>query len=170
MWAGPCPRLTRADFARWSVEQVAEEAARQPPFGAVWTGGYAEHVRRFRAHFAASQIHLCFSDDYAANPQATIRALFSFLGVDPEQPIDLRVRHNVTLVPRLRRLHPFVVSPLKPVLRLLPRPFVSRLRLMSHTPPGRPSQDERARVIAIYDDDIRALEALTGRTLGKWRT
>jgi hypothetical protein len=162
--------LTRTDFARWSMEQVSEEATRQPPFGAAWTGRYAEHLQRFQKHFPASQIHVSFYDEYAANPQAVVRNLFWFLGVDPAPPIDVRTRHNVTLLPRLRRLRPFIVSPLKPVLRLLPKPLVSRLGRMSYTTPARPSQDERTRVIAIYDADIRALEALTGRTLAKWRT
>ena len=146
-----------------------DEEGHRPPFGVVWTGRYAEHLRRFRSHFPVRQMHVAFYEDYTADPQATLRGMFSFLDVDADRVVDVRIRHNATNAPRLWRLHPLIGSSMKPALGVLPERLLSPLRRWYYTPPPPLTPNERARVIAIYDDDIRVLETMVGRDLASWR-
>ena len=59
--------LTSHRFADWTLGQAREEAGRHPPFGAVWTGRYTEHLCRYQVHFPGSQIRVCFYEDYIGN-------------------------------------------------------------------------------------------------------
>jgi hypothetical protein len=161
--------LTRAGFARWAEEQQALEARRHPPFGVVWTGRYAEHLQRFRTHFPADRLHVAFYDDYVTDRRAVVRGVLAFLGVDPDRPIDLGARHNVTRVPRWPRLHAAVMRPLAPMVRRLPHRIASAVGRWYRTAPARPAPHERARVAATYADDVRAVEILTGRRLDAWK-
>jgi hypothetical protein len=54
------------------------------PFAYVRRGRYAEHIDRFLEHFAPEALKIVLEDDLAAEPVATYRSLFAFLGVDPD--------------------------------------------------------------------------------------
>ena len=71
-------------------------------------------------------------DDYVHAPEAMIRELFAFLGVEPDHPIDTSRRHNVSMMPRWPMLHArlrplrrscLALSPRAPVLVLSPQRF-----------------------------------------------
>jgi hypothetical protein len=145
------------------------EADREPPFGAVWTGMYGQHLARWQASFPPEQIRVFFYEEYRDHPAAVLARLFAFIGVASDHRVDMTRRHNVTTVPRwpvITRLgHRF-----KPVLaRTLPSGVAARVRGWSRQPPiTRPSAGERAHVSAIYRDDLLRLQTLVDRDLSAW--
>ena len=44
---------------------------------------YWQQLEQYRQYFAAEQIHVVFFEDYKADPTATLKSCFQFLGVDP---------------------------------------------------------------------------------------
>jgi hypothetical protein len=150
----------REDFVTWVEEQRAREAACQPPMGAVWNGFYARHLARYRACFPAQQLQIFRYEDYVAAPLNVLRTLFSFLDVDPEFPVDMSRRHNVTLQPRFPRLRRASAS-LRPLLRrVLPARAVQALSSATRRRPRAITPAERAHVLRIYEADIRELRTL----------
>ncbi len=51
-------------------------------------GDYLACLRAWLEHFPAGQIHCAFLEEAAGDPVAVLRAVFEFLGVDPEPGID----------------------------------------------------------------------------------
>jgi hypothetical protein len=161
---------THASFVPWTTEQLSAEAARRPPFGPVWAGRYVVHLRRYLECISWSQLRVYLYDDYARAPRPVLRDLLTFLNVDPDWPVDTTRRHNVTLVPRWPALHR-IVAPLirRAIRRIAPARMLERARPLYVTRPRlRPTAEERARVIEIYEADIRALETLIQRDLSAW--
>ncbi len=160
--------VTDRTFLDWVEEQAAAEAARHPPFGPIWAGFYAKHLQRFRDVFPAPQVRVLLYERYRSAPARTLADLLAFLGVDPDWPVDITRRHNVTLVPRWARLQRRL-RPVTRVLRRLAPSVVERLRDSTRVPLGRgPTADERARVIARYADDVERLQDLVQADLSAW--
>lgn len=132
---------TARSFAQWAADQDASDPSRKSGYGSIWPGRYAVHLQRYLDVFPSTQVRAYVYDDFVKAPGDVLRDLLGFLGVDPGFPIDTRERHNVSPSPRRWSL---------------------RLR-------GRPELDDRARAIAIYEQDIRTLERLIGRDLSEWR-
>jgi hypothetical protein len=150
----------RRDFLAWVEEQQAQEASWQPPMGAVWNGFYARHLARYRACFPAQQLQIFRYEDYVAAPLNVLRILFTFLNVDPDFPVDVSRRHNVTLQPRFVRLRRASAS-LRPGLRrLLPPRVAQALSSATRRRPRAITPRERAHVLRIYEADIRELRTL----------
>jgi hypothetical protein len=164
--------VTSVTFGQWVAEQMSAEAERRPPFGPVWTGKYAVHLKRYLDCFPPAQVHVCLYDDYARAPETTLRELFTFLGVDPNWQVDVKSRHNVTLVPRWPVVHRLLSpSARRAVSSIVPTRIAKRARARYFTrTPLRPTREERAWVIQIYQDDIRTLEGMLQRDLSAWLT
>lgn len=161
---------TLKTFVPWVAEHRSAEATRQPPFGPVWTGQYALHVQRYLECFPPSQVRIHVYDDYVRTPGTVLRDVLAFLGVDPDWPLDTTRRHNVTLVPRWPLLHRLLVRPVRRAIGpMVPARFTRGAREWYLTRPRlRPTAEERAQVLEIYEKDIRALEALIERDLSTW--
>jgi hypothetical protein len=155
-------------FLDWLATQQALEARLSPPLGAVWNGFYARHVERYRTSFPPSQVKVCLYEDYAADPHAVLRELFSFLQVDPGFRSDVSVRHNVVMQPRFPQLRK-VLRPVRSVLGgRLPGAVSAWGRTLGHKPLPGLTPDERAAALGIYREDIRQLQELIGRDLSAW--
>jgi hypothetical protein len=157
----------RRDFLAWVEEQQAREAGWQPPMGAVWNGFYARHLARYRACFPARQLQILRYEDYAAAPLKVLRTLFTFLDVDPDFPVDVSRRHNVTLQPRFLRLRRASASLGPGLRRVLPARVVQALSSSTRRRPPAITARERAHVLRIYEPDIRELCAL-GLDVSNW--
>jgi hypothetical protein len=141
-------------------------------------GFYYQQLRPYFDAFPAGQMRIYLHDDLAADTAGLLRDLFAFIGVDSAHSVDAATRHHSardTLVPS-RGLMASVFQNIP-----LARPFfrgrwyiVSRLLRQrasgepSHTPPLTPEM--RARLTAIYREDILKLQDLIGRDLGGWLT
>lgn len=167
--AARASQATRRSFVSWIDEHVAAEAARHPTMGPIWSGRYATHVAQYRALFPERQLHWCLYEDYARDPTRVLAGVLRFLDVDPAWPIDVRERHNVTRVPRWPALHAAARAVAARVRAVAPAPILARARRWWRVPRGLPqTPDERARAIALYRDEILALEPLVNRDLGAW--
>jgi hypothetical protein len=125
----------RGDFLAWVEEQQRREAAWQPPMGAVWNGFYARHLARYRACFPARQLQVFRYEDYKAEPLSVLRTIFTFLDVDPDFPVDVSRRHNVTLQPRFVRLRRTSACLRSQVRRMLPPRVTHALRCATRRRP-----------------------------------
>ncbi|MGE0816337.1 MAG: sulfotransferase [Vicinamibacterales bacterium] len=158
-------------FGAWARAQVAAEAARRPPFGPVWSGRYARHVARWRAAAPAGRIRIYLFEDLAADPAATMADLFTFIGVDAGTAVDVSQPRNVTTLPRWPRLARAVRPVTSRVLPVLPEPARRTARRWLRLPARRvapPTAEERAALVAVYRDDVLALESLLDRPLDRW--
>jgi len=160
---------TNLSFVPWVLEQGA--ALREsPPSGPVWVGRYHTHLRRYLDSFPERQVRVFLYDDYVRAPAAVLRDLLKFIGVDPDVPVDTQIRRNVTLVPRWPVLYTGAARRVVRVIRsVVTERFAARARRCWRTEPRtRPAADERARLVAVHEQGIRALETLIHRDLSSW--
>ena len=163
--------VTTRPFTDWVSEQQGIESARAPVFGSVWAGCYATHLARFQSHFPAAQLHVSDYDDFIADADAVLAAIFAFLDVDASVIIDRAERHNVTTIskwPALDALRP----PMSALLQqMLPPAVFARARAWSREPFHlTPTPADRAHAIALYRHEIESLSQMTGRDLSRWLT
>jgi hypothetical protein len=158
----------RPEFLLWVEEQQALEAKWQPKLGAVWNGFYARHVERYLKYFPREQLRIFLYEQYSASPLTVLRDLFGFLEVDPDFPVDVSRRHNVTWQPRFRRLHEASASLRAGVRNVLPQTLWQGLRRAAHRRPPQITRLERASVLEIYEADIRELQRKLKLDLSAW--
>jgi hypothetical protein len=137
------------------------------------SGFYFARLKRYYERFPRERIHVMLYEDFAADPRAALRALFTFLGVDPDAAIDTAKRHNRAAMPRSallnRALWPSVVA----TQSLVPRRWrgtgiLAALLSKTYRPAPPLSPELRRRLREIYRDDITATAELTGRDLSRW--
>ena len=111
-------------------------------------------------------------EDLEADPRATVRALFAFLGVDPDFVPDLSKIANPGGEPKNKLLHGLLSDPRLRVMSrgVLPRGVVDRLReLRSRNLAKQPLKPEdRRAAIGLFRDDILRTQDLIGRDLAAW--
>ena len=157
---------TRAKFPEWLDAAVAREKTETAPIGPVAAGRYGVNVKRYLDVFPSTQIHIVDYEDFVAEPAAALRGIFRFLGVDETRHIPVNVRRNETRVLRSRLLRGIGA-----LINLLSDGLADRVNLWATVPSAlKPTTKDRALVIRLYEDDIRALAGLTGRDLSRWTT
>jgi hypothetical protein len=159
---------TTVAFVEWLERHRQDDATREQPSGPIWAGRYQTHLLRYLSLFSPQHIHVALYDDYVRAPADVIREMFRFLDVAPDDEVDMRRRHNVTVVPRW----PALQRAARPLGRLL-RPFVpgvmERARRLTHAPlTMRMSTGDRRTAIALYEQEILGLQPLIGRDLSAW--
>lgn len=134
-------------------------------------GYYASQLERWLAHFPRERIDVVFFDDLSRDPEGVLRDLFGFIGVDAARHEPGRTVYNAGL-PRLA----FGPLDLDRRLGLLSRAVPERIKrgvkelLARWGSPPRMEATTRRWLVAHYDSQVRALEALTGRDLTAWRS
>jgi hypothetical protein len=133
-------------------------------------GSYAGQLERWLARFPRDRIRIVLFEDLARNPVGVLEDLYAFVGVDPSAPAAKRTVYNAA-PSRISRLAHEADRRLA-VSRGLPR-AVRRAAaglLAGRGAPPRLDSDTRRRLVARYEADVRALEALLDRDLSSWRT
>lgn len=147
----------------------------------VWQGMYATHLARFREHFPAEQIKVCFMEDLKADPPGSYASICEFIGVDSGfVPPSLTRSANTARAfrsKRLYRLNRLVARTLylnggDRVRRVIKRSGLPRLldrfnRQAVKNPALSGSQ--RARLRSIYGPEIQRLEGMLDRDLSGWK-
>jgi hypothetical protein len=139
-----------------------------PPL-VVEEGRFATNLARFFDLFPRDHIRIHLYEDYEADPRTVLRDLFSFLGVDPDYPVDLARRHNETVTPRWPAIHR-----LRAALGWGGTPWRSWIPARVRRWYGRGSRGvtldpaDRRFVIDFYRDEIRRTAELIGRDLSPW--
>jgi hypothetical protein len=134
---------------------------------------YADMLARYFALFPAEQLKVILLEDLEKAPQATMRGLYGFLGVDPDfLPADLLKVANPGGEPRNKLLHGLLSDPrLRQFSRaFLPAAAVERLRsLRSRNLQKQPlAPEDRRTAIGFFRDDILRTQDLIGRDLSSW--
>ncbi|WP_067927797.1 sulfotransferase family protein [Alicyclobacillus shizuokensis] len=171
--------LVRDGHETLSFEQALdqEDARMAAGYRPLWwyrrLGLYSDAIDHYRRVFGPSQFKVFLYEDFQ-DPSQVIRETLAFLGLNPDVPIDTRIRHNASGVPRLRPLYRFLQQP-HPVKewakRVLPQGPSSRAshwlknRLLAR-PQMRPQT--RQALISFYRADILRLQSLIQRDLTSW--
>jgi hypothetical protein len=133
--------------------------------------------------FPASSLHVVFHDDIRRDPNAVLRALFSFLGVSADfRPAKADKRVNAaktTRFPALQRLGNATYNALKksPATAAVvsSRPFEKAVlavyERVNRVPLKYPAlaAETRERLTAHYRPEVERLEQLLGRDLSDWK-
>lgn len=150
-------------------------------------GYYDQHIRAFQQHIPPERLMVVTLEQMRRRPADTLRAVYSFVGVDPDSGLDLAgTRHNESraMLPREWARSPMV----KPVADIYNRAvdgasrhlmsssarrqsFKNVAYLVFRTPAKSRSMPEsvRARLSSEYAASIDELEALLGRPLSEWK-
>lgn len=160
------------DFGR-ALDHQDERRRRGSPTGwYVESGFYGRQLARYYDAFSADQISVHLFEDLVRDPDGTMAAVTTFLGVDPV-PLRSADHLNASGVPRNRALAAVLRSrrwlgpPLKKVLPDRLRPGLERVVQRGlDRPPLAP--EHRARLVETFRDDVALTGRLTGRALSSW--
>lgn len=166
------------DFLRaLELEEARVRDGWWPDFHYARTGLYHAQLERYFHLFGRDRIRIYLYEDFAADPNAVVRDLFGFLGVDDAFVPEMAVRYNASGLPKnvllhgslkkLRRVRPVARRVLpEGVYRLLLRAG-SGLHNRNLTKPAL-SQKERRVARGYFAEDVSRLERLIGRDLSGW--
>jgi hypothetical protein len=133
---------------------------------------YGTHLQRFVDLFPRDQLRIYLYEDFRQDGAGTVRDMLAYLGVDPNYPIDMSVRHNPTAVPRLPGVETLRQRVLRgvPVIQWIPYGVRQALRRLYYRPRPPLVMDpaDRAMVIAYYRDEIERTADLIQRDLSAW--
>jgi hypothetical protein len=136
-------------------------------------GFYGVQLERYLRHFPREQLHCILYEDYNEHPEAEVREVYRYLGVDDDFSQDLSIRLNVSGLPKSRGLQ--AVSNRSRRLKWLLEPLlpdrVRRGLLKAQNknlsrPPLPP--EVRARLIEEYREDVERVRKLTGLDVSRW--
>lgn len=173
--------------------QEIKSGHRLPPFAEMHRSGhprlqrylynsrYKTHLTNFLKEFDREQILVLLQDDLKRNPEALIRSIYSFLGVDATFiPDNLGHRHNPSSLPRIRILQRIIYHSSRSRLKeLLPSPLrrllnkikirVRAMNLRPYAYPPMPEDIQKA-LAPEFGEDVAFIELLTGKSLDSWKT
>jgi hypothetical protein len=135
-------------------------------------GRYDEQLQRYVDRFPREQLRVYLYDDFADDPSAVFRDLFSFLEVDPSfTPEERRV--NASGVPNSRVLHAALTAakPVRDVIvPLLPDAVVDWVNALKNQNLEKPEMDPAVRrdLVDTFRPHVRRLESLLDRDLSHW--
>jgi len=163
------------DF-REALEQC--EPRRQSGWEWAWqyveVGFYGRQLSRYWEMFDARQIRVYLYRDFCHRPDEILRDIYRFLDVDETFAPDVSTRHNVSTLPRSRRLAALCTNP-HPAKSLLKQALPERLRqrlkaTVTKYNSVRPqlSDEMREYLIEIYREDVLKLQDLIDRDLSHW--
>jgi hypothetical protein len=137
-------------------------------------GWYGQAIEEWLAHFPADQLRVWIYEDLQRDPIGLHAEIFEFLGVDPGFVPSVDKHHNVSLVPRSRKVEAFVRTPSgarRAVGRVVPPAMRAALATRVLSSNGRRLAFDpatRRRLTARYRPDIERLGELIGRDLTVW--
>jgi hypothetical protein len=144
-----------------------------PATGLIFSGLYAEQVRRYLTHFPSQQVLVLLFEELTAQPRATLERVLRHLGVDPhaDQGVELgwENRSRVARSGWLNRTLAYGGAR-SLLVRALPPAVRRRLRTLFYTarPPDPVLPVERALLREVFREDVIATAALVGRDLTHW--
>jgi hypothetical protein len=163
------------DF-RAALEAEPERIAAN--WGFLWRyldmGRYHAQLQRFTERFPRERLRVLLYDDFRDAPDAALRSVFGFLEVDDSFRPDTSLRHNVSGIPKSRRLYELLSG--RGILggalaAVVPASLLARVRARGM---GRLLRQEplaaelRAELVARVREDVLRLQDLIGRDLSHW--
>jgi hypothetical protein len=159
-----------------------EEERKQKGFEPMWwykeLGLYYWQVKHYLEVFGTQRVKVLLYEELFANPEQTLRDVFTFLGVKEDVVIDTSVRYNVSGVPKSRRLYApldhfiYHPSPLeKHIKSLIPLPMrIAWASKVIGTATRQVPVDPQVHtpLKAYFAEVVGKLEDLLQRDLGCW--
>lgn len=164
----------RESLSFWEALQ-AEPERKARGYGALWlyreSACYAEATERFLEYFGPESMRIHVFEEIIRDPQAALREIFRYIGVDPEFRIASSEPRHKSGAPRSRLLAATVNDPTlrKIARRLLPAALVAKIgtRATELNTGAKPMLDERSRQFLLEHtaQDRARLKAILGRNL-----
>jgi hypothetical protein len=133
-------------------------------------GYYARHLKHYMEYFPREQILILFFEDMNKDPEGYLRAIYEFLGVDPNfraPLLDQRLNATSTLRPKSRLLYGIY----RTMVRLSLFKWTKRLDDMNRREVPKLRPELRQQLLdQYYLDDIADLERLTSKDLSAWKS
>ena len=133
-------------------------------------GLYAHQVERYLAHFPGDQVGVWLYEETLRQPNAFLREVHEFLGVDATFVPDTAKRYHQMQIPRVMtqklrrtRLWQSIRQSCPPVLRPLGKSFLYRPKKSVQMTP-----EDRRFLLNFYRDDVHRLQQILGRDLSAW--
>ena len=157
------------DFGDALAAQDERRSAGSPTGYYLETGLYGRQLRPYFEVFPREQIQIHLFEDFVADPDAVLRKLLGFLGVDPALGETPERAVNVSGVPRNALVGAAVRSGRR-VAPLLPEAVRRRAKSALARGLDRPALDPavRRRLVGLYREDVAELEHLLDRPLDDW--
>lgn len=146
-------------------------------------GFYAKQLKSYFALFDREKIKIYLYDDFVRDPQALIRDLYRFLGVNEEHEQDLSKRRNVSGVPKNRLMYNLSTGVFRKLtsskrvndlLRtLFPMAILKKIKASifeGGLQKTKIKPEDREYLMAIFREDILELQDLIQRDLSAWLT
>jgi hypothetical protein len=163
-----------ADFAAaLALEDERWASDRSMRFTYTRASFYHDGLEAFWQRFPRERILVLRFEQLAADPRATMRAVYDFIGVDASFTPDVSIRHNRSMLPRSGLVRELFGRPFRLrrfLQRNLPPRLVTRLGNLIMRPPPGVAGGMRASLVPRFADDVRRLEALLGCDLSAWRS
>jgi hypothetical protein len=142
-------------------------------------GFYGRQIERYLQLFSREQILILEFRRFSKSPLDAVRETCRFLGVDDSFSFDVSNRENATSAPKSRVMHKLLSHP-SPIRRKVIDSLPGGIRKMAAQAGlsirransggrGRLDPATRKRLQALYADDTRKLEELTGMDFRHWR-
>lgn len=154
-------------------ESRSPDVALVPGDVSVDNGFYSERIAAFRMAFGVERVRVWLFDDLVTRPEATLKEVFGYLGVDSSVAIDTTAVHNRGGVPRSQALGRLLPSYARrrQLGDALPGPLRTAARRLGHlnrAPAPRLPEAVERRLRDLYTDEVHRLEELLGRDLDSW--
>ncbi|MEM6821304.1 MAG: sulfotransferase [Verrucomicrobiota bacterium] len=139
-------------------------------------GFYYRQLREYYDLFDQSQIKVLLYEDLNKYSQTFLKELLTFIGVDPDWPIDLSQTLNKGGLPGSPKIHRVVAGPqpwkqpIKKILSSEIRNQIKELYLKTTMRKTSMRQETRKQLQLSYRDDILNLQDLIGTDLSHWLT
>ena len=149
--------------------------------GFLYIGYYAKYLKHYLRYFEKNQMKIIKFESIVQEPEQTIGTLLDFLGLDPKVELDLSsVPKNSTKksrfaspVPLMKWFSGWMIERDQAILLRKFRNLGVEKMFLGITTVDRPREpmnpQTRERLLRLYRDDIRELEALFGLDLKAWR-
>ena len=134
-------------------------------------GLYFEMLQRYFEVFPRENIKIMIFEDMKKDPKSFYEEILSFLQLEPESNIDLNQKFNEAGIGRNKVVNIITQNNiLRFVARNFPPNIKEKLKKILYTKRGLPklTEDDRARLISFFENDIKNLEHLIGRDLSSW--
>lgn len=136
-------------------------------------GFYSQQLQRYYDLFDKNNIRVYLNEEMKKDAPGLLKDVFGFLEVDDSFMPDTSVSYNEGGVPKRKLLNAVLTRPsiVKRLLRpLMPAAAMKYYTQLKHGNLDKPplDTDVRARLVALYRDDVMRLQDLIGKDLSSW--
>ena len=135
-------------------------------------GMYAGQVARYLDLFPKANVHVLLHEQFKKDPAAIMREVFTSIGVEPVEDLDVSGKFNEAAVPRNATLNRLLVrsGAISAVKGLVPRNLRGGFKEMLYSKKDMPTlpAEQAATLWKRYEPDVDRLSDMIGKDLRQW--